>query len=89
VYGGLQDNGSWGGPARSRDRAGITNAEWTRAGGGDGFYAAIDPTDQNVVYVESQNGALSRFDFATEERKSIRPTADSGQSLRWNWSAPC
>jgi len=88
VYGGLQDNGSWGGPARSRDRAGITNADWTRAGGGDGFYAAIDPTDPNVVYVESQNGALSRFDFATEERKSIRPTPDSGQSLRWNWSAP-
>ena len=88
VYGGLQDNGSWGGPARSRDRAGITNDEWVRAGGGDGFYAAIDPTDPAVVYVESQNGALSRFDFATEERKSIRPPAEPRDSLRWNWSAP-
>ncbi|NJD08974.1 MAG: glycosyl hydrolase [Gemmatimonadetes bacterium] len=88
VYGGLQDNGSWGGPVRNRARAGITNADWVRAGGGDGFYAAIDPTDPNVVYVESQNGALSRFDYATEERKSIRPVAAPGQALRWNWSAP-
>src|SRR5690606_699107 len=78
VYGGLQDNGTWGGPSRTRARTGITNADWVRAGGGDGFYAAIDPTDPNIVYVESQNGALSRFDFATQERKSIRPPTEPG-----------
>ena len=88
VYGGLQDNGTWGGPSRTRARTGITNADWVRAGGGDGFYAAIDPTDPNVVYVESQNGALSRFDFATQERKSIRPPTEPGDTVRYNWMAP-
>lgn len=88
VYGGLQDNGTWGAPARTLGRGGATNSDWLRAGGGDGFYAAIDPTDHNVVYLESQNGALRRFDFATQESKSIRPTAEPGETLRYNWSAP-
>lgn len=88
VYGGTQDNGTWGAPARTLGRSGPTNMDWVRAGGGDGFYAAIDPTDHNVVYLESQNGSLRRFDFATQEAKSIRPTAAPGESLRYNWSAP-
>jgi photosystem II stability/assembly factor-like uncharacterized protein len=89
VYGGLQDNGSWGAPAQTRQRSGITNAHWYRAGGGDGFFAAIDPTDPNVVYVESQNGALRRVDALTEEGKAIRPTQPPGEpALRYNWSAP-
>ena len=53
VYGGLQDNGSWGGPSQTRSNAGITNADWFRTGGGDGFYAQIDPNDYNTVYSES------------------------------------
>ena len=88
VYGGLQDNGTWGAPVGTRDRNGIGNEEWVRTGGGDGFYPAVDPTDHNVVYAESQNGALSRFDFATRESKPIRPQARPGESLRYNWSAP-
>jgi photosystem II stability/assembly factor-like uncharacterized protein len=89
VYGGLQDNGSWGAPVTTRDRNGIGNEEWVRAGGGDGFYAAVDPQDHNVVYVESQNGALTRFDFATRESKSVRPQVAAGESpVRYNWSAP-
>ena len=88
VYGGTQDNGTWGAPARTLGRNGATNSDWVRAGGGDGFYAAIDPTDHNVVYLESQNGALRRFDFATQETKAIRPSAEPGERLRYNWSAP-
>lgn len=87
VYGGLQDNGTWGAPVQTRTRTGVTNMDWLRAGGGDGFYPAIDPTDHNIVYLESQNGALSRFDYATQESKPIRPSAD-GERLRYNWSAP-
>jgi hypothetical protein len=60
VYGGLQDNGSWGGPSQTRNAAGITNADWFRTGGGDGFYALADPNDYNIVYSESQNGNMSR-----------------------------
>lgn len=84
VYGGLQDNGSWGGPSATRSALGITNADWFRIGGGDGFYVQIDPTDHNTVYAESQNGALNRLDIRTGRAQSIRPRAASpprGQGL--------
>lgn len=74
VYGGLQDNGSWGGPSQTRNQqAGITNADWYRVGGGDGFYTQIDPTDYNIVYYESQGGAVQRLDLRTGRSVSIRP----------------
>src|SRR5947208_578028 len=75
VYGGLQDNGSWGGPSQTRSQAGITNADWYRTGGGDGFYSQADPTDYNIVYSESQNGSMSRLDLRTGRSVSIRPRA--------------
>lgn len=78
VYGGLQDNGTWGGPSAVRTSSGIANADWFRIGGGDGFYVQVDPTDHNTVYVESQNGALSRLDLRTGRRVSIRPRAPAG-----------
>src|SRR5215213_4715526 len=73
VYGGLQDNGSWGGPSLTRNQVGITNADWYRVGGGDGFYTQIDPTDHNIVYAESQGGAMQRLDLRTVRSFSIRP----------------
>jgi photosystem II stability/assembly factor-like uncharacterized protein len=74
VYGGLQDNGSWGGPSQTRSlQAGITNADWYRVGGGDGFYAQVDPTDHNIVYSESQNGSMNRLDLRTGRSVNIRP----------------
>jgi hypothetical protein len=53
----------------------ITNADWYRIGGGDGFYVQIDPTDHTTVYVESQNGAVNRLDLKTGRSTSIRPRA--------------
>ena len=88
VYGGLQDNGSWGAPVRSRRRSGIGNADWVNVGGGDGFFTVIDPSDPLTMYSESQNGALQRVDLPTDERKSIRPTVAAGEQLRFNWSSP-
>ncbi len=73
VYGGLQDNGSWGAPSSTRNQAGITNADWFRTGGGDGFYSQVDPTDYNIIYSESQNGAMQRLDLRTGRSVSIRP----------------
>ena len=73
VYGGLQDNGSWGGPSQTRSGAGITNADWFRTGGGDGFYSQADPNDPFIIYSESQNGAMSRIDMRTGRSTSIRP----------------
>lgn len=75
VCGGLQDNGSWCGPSQTRSTTGITNADWYRVGGGDGFYVQIDPTDHNTVYAESQNGAVLRLDLRTGRTSRIAPRA--------------
>jgi len=75
VYGGLQDNGSWGGPSRTRSQYGIRNEDWYLISWGDGFYAQVEPTDFNIVYTESQNGNLGRVDLRTGRRRGIKPAA--------------
>ncbi|MCH8287162.1 hypothetical protein IIB79_11665, partial [candidate division KSB1 bacterium] len=62
VYGGLQDNGNWGGPSNSRDVNGILNDHWFKFHSGDGFHTTPDPNDWRTVYTESQGGRISRFD---------------------------
>ncbi len=71
VCGGLQDNGSWCGPSRRRQGS-INNFMWSRVGGGDGFYTAQDPTDPDIIYVESQGGNMSRLNFAAGERTTLQ-----------------
>ncbi|MEO7995878.1 MAG: hypothetical protein ABI852_00465 [Gemmatimonadaceae bacterium] len=67
---GAQDNGTWCGP--SRRRAGTTPlGYWLTIAGGDGFYAAQDPTDPNIVYGESQGGSAARLNLQTGERQSF------------------
>ncbi len=88
VYGGLQDNGSWGGPSATRVSVGIGNYDWYRIGGGDGFQCQVDPTDWRVVYGESQYGNLFRIHVATGESKNIRPRAAEGTTIRFNWNSP-
>jgi hypothetical protein len=89
IYGGLQDNGSWGGPIRTLTRQGITNEDWVRIGGGDGFYTQVDPNDPSTIYVESQNGNLDRLNLETTERKGIRPLPPPGETrYRFDWNSP-
>src|SRR5262249_27100722 len=40
IYGGLQDNGSWGGPTATASADGIGLEDFVKIGGGDGFYCA-------------------------------------------------
>ncbi|HET9526879.1 MAG TPA: hypothetical protein VFO99_11965, partial [Pyrinomonadaceae bacterium] len=89
VYGGTQDNFSFGGPSRTRSASGITNADWFVTNGGDGFRSQVDPEDPNTIYSESQNGGLVRFDKRTGERIGIQPQPGRGEDpLRWNWDSP-
>lgn len=88
VYGGLQDNGSWGAPSSLPSARGVTNDEWLNVGGGDGFYAQADPTDPNIVYSESQQGSVRRINIATGESKSIRPRTTPGGAYRFDWNSP-
>jgi hypothetical protein len=88
VFGGLQDNGSWGGPAISKN-GGIINEDWLSIGGGDGFVCRVDQDDPDLVYYESQNGTISRRHLKTGERAAIRPTRPRGAPpYRFNWNAP-
>jgi photosystem II stability/assembly factor-like uncharacterized protein len=88
VYGGLQDNGSWGGPSRSLDGRGPINADWRLVQGGDGYVCRVDPNDPDTVYAESQDGNMTRGNVRTGQRTSIRPRAPAGQPYRFNWCTP-
>ena len=88
VYGGLQDNGTWGGPGRVRNGSGAKNEDWLSIGGGDGFVCRVDPEDPDRIYFESQNGSIGVRNLATGARSSLRPRAERGERLRWNWQTP-
>jgi photosystem II stability/assembly factor-like uncharacterized protein len=88
VYGGTQDNFSLGGPSRTTTAHGITNGDWYVTLGGDGFRSLADPNDPNIIYAESQNGGLARFDKRTGEALDIAPQPTGGlDPLRMNWDS--
>jgi hypothetical protein len=89
VYGGTQDNGSVGGASRTRAPGGISNGDWFVTAGGDGFVSKADPKDPNIIYAESQHGAMQRVNLATGESVSIVPQPELGDpALRWYWDSP-
>jgi photosystem II stability/assembly factor-like uncharacterized protein len=88
VYGGLQDNQTWGGPNRTRTPFGPTNADWYRMAGGDGFFNTPDHFNPDLIYAESQNGGIVRYDARTGQTKGIKPLVKPGEKHRYNWSAP-
>ncbi|MFO7852966.1 MAG: WD40/YVTN/BNR-like repeat-containing protein [Bacteroidota bacterium] len=87
VYGGLQDNGSWRGPAYTWTNGGIINEYWDFLIGGDGFDALPVPGDPRYCYAQSQGGALRRIDIETGEGTSIRPSGEGDERLRFNWNS--
>ena len=89
IYGGTQDNGSWGIPSRTASPFGITNADVVNIAYGDGFYSAVDPKDHRAIFAESQMGRLYFVDLLTREEKGIKPVPqDPKKEYRWNWSCP-
>lgn len=89
VYGGTQDNQSMGGPSRTISADGIVNSDWFMTNGGDGFWTAVDPTNPNIVYAESQYGGMVRYDKVSGEIIDIRPEpTKSEKTYKWYWDAP-
>jgi len=89
VYGGTQDNNSFGGPSQTLSSDGIVNSDWYVTNGGDGFWTAIDPVDPNIVYAEAQYGNMVRYDRKSKEAVSIRPEPRKGElTYKWNWNTP-
>ncbi|RMG21894.1 MAG: hypothetical protein D6730_17535 [Bacteroidetes bacterium] len=87
VYGGMQDNGSWRGPAYTWRSGGIRNAYWEELFFGDGFDVVPHPTDSQVGYAMSQGGNLGRYDLRTGLTTFIKPVHPEGVFLRFNWNA--
>lgn len=103
VYGGLQDNGTWGGPHFSRDVRGTLNDSWWKLHWGDGMFIQIDPSDWRKIYTEAENGSARTYDALTHQVETSRiitnlrdyiPGASAAarqgwpEGLRFNWRAP-
>lgn len=95
VMGGLQDNGAWTGPSRTREPAGIMNDDWRMVSFGDGFYVINNADDAELYISESQGGNILRTDFRTREQQEVNPwgrgSGDGpalGEKYRFNWNAP-
>ncbi len=88
VYGGMQDNGSWIGPAYVLKDQGIRNSYWQELMFGDGFDVIPDPKDSRYGYGMSQQGFVGRYDRKTGNTKMIRPTHPNADiKLRFNWNS--
>jgi hypothetical protein len=87
--GGTQDNATQYGPAFTLDRQGVANHDWRVLIGGDGHDFAIDPSNPDLIYCESQEGFLRRFDRAADGSVDIRPQPPAGApNYRFNWDSP-
>jgi photosystem II stability/assembly factor-like uncharacterized protein len=95
VTGGLQDNGTWTGPSRTREPAGIMNDDWRLVSFGDGFHVVSHADNPDLYLSESQGGNIVLTDFRTREQQDISPQPrrnDGGPvgelKYRFNWNAP-
>jgi len=89
IYGGTQDNNSFGGPSRTLSSDGIVNDNWIVTAGGDGFFQAIEPGNPNIVYSAWQYGNIIRYDKLSGESVDIRPEPGKGENTyKWYWDTP-
>jgi photosystem II stability/assembly factor-like uncharacterized protein len=95
VMGGLQDNGAWTGPSRTREPAGIMNDDWRMVSFGDGFYVINSADDPEFYISESQGGNILRTDMRNREQQAVNPWGrgsgggpPAGEKYRFNWNSP-
>jgi photosystem II stability/assembly factor-like uncharacterized protein len=91
ISGGLQDNGSWTGPNRTRDDA-IFDRDFRKVGGGDGFWVVRHPTDPDLFLFESQRGFAVQKRLSSGLSQSVTPQMERDfhpyMKYRFNWNAP-
>jgi photosystem II stability/assembly factor-like uncharacterized protein len=98
LCGGLQDNSAWCGPSSTLADDSVSGADWFTVTGGDGEYAVPAPSNPDIIYSDSQDGALGRYDLNTHRMFFTMPylhgpayindvkLADA--KYRFNWTAP-
>ncbi|MEJ2085345.1 MAG: glycosyl hydrolase, partial [Acidobacteriota bacterium] len=95
VGGGLQDNGTWYGPHRTREPACILQDDWRMMSFGDAYFVVPHPTQVDLFLSESQGGRIVRTDMRTRQQMDVSPQPrrnDGGPvgelEYRFNWNAP-
>ncbi len=93
--GGLQDNGTWVGPSRTREPAGILPDDWRLTSFGDAYFVVPHARRVGLYLSESQGGGIVRYDETTRQQVEVNPQtrrADGGPvsslAFRFNWNAP-
>ncbi len=89
ILSGAQDLGTVFGPSRTTMTEGIRNRDWYIPLGADGYGVAFDPSDNNISYMEYQQGVLFRHERDSNEVQPIQPVPAPGEPAeRWNWDTP-
>ena len=87
IYGGMQDNGSWAGPAYVWKAQGIRNNYWQEISFGDGFDVLPDPNNSRYGISTAQQGFAGIYDRQTGKFEIVRPTNPGSETeLRFNWN---
>ena len=89
IIGGAQDLGTLIGPSRTMNIEGVRNQDWFVPLGADGYDSHFDPEDDQIAYMEIQQGLLHRYDARSQEVLNIQPqAAPNDPPERWNWDSP-
>lgn len=72
VYGAQQDSGAIAVFSRT-DHGQIAGRDWFQPGASESGYIAIDPRDDNVLYVSGTYGTVERFDRKTSFSQIVTP----------------
>ncbi len=83
IYGAQQDSGAIAVRSRS-DHGHIDTRDWFLPGGSESGYIAIDPKDENIVYLSGTYGEVSRSDLRTSFSQNITPWPLGGFELPIN-----
>ncbi len=93
--GGLQDNGTWYGPSRTREPAGILEDDWRMLSFGDAYWVVPHSRDPEVFLSEFQGGGIVRTDMKVRRQLDVSPQPrrnDGGPvgelTYRFNWNSP-
>ncbi|HEY6445669.1 MAG TPA: hypothetical protein VIY53_04360 [Acidobacteriaceae bacterium] len=72
IYGAQQDSGSIAVRSRS-DHGHLDSRDWFLPGGSESGWIAIDPKDENILYVTDTYGGPSRHDLRTSFSQNVSP----------------
>jgi photosystem II stability/assembly factor-like uncharacterized protein len=95
---GLQDNSGWCGPSSILSDNVVSGQDWFTVAGGDGQYAVPAPSNPDIVYADSQDGAIRRLNLKTHDSQFGMPYLHGPgyvddlptfkQKVRFNWTSP-